>query len=97
VLIGDRPAGGTAADHPLVVSAMRASKAAGFVPRLDESSTDSNIPMSLGVPALTIGTGAGGGRTHSLEEYLETGRERFVAGLSVGLAVILDHGEADQR
>ncbi len=96
-LIGDRPAGGTAADHSLVASAMRASEAAGFVPRLDESSTDSNIPMSLGVPALTIGTGAGGGRTHSLDEYLETGRERFVAGLSVGLAVILHQADASPR
>jgi acetylornithine deacetylase/succinyl-diaminopimelate desuccinylase-like protein len=96
-LIGDRPAGMTASDHPLVASAMRASLAAGFAARLDESSTDSNIPMSLGVPALTIGTGAGGGRTHSLDEYLETGRERFVAGLSVGLAVILDHAGARPR
>jgi len=88
-LIGDRPAGTTPADHPLVRDALAASQAAGFSARLDQSSTDSNIPMSLGVPAITIGTGAGGGRTHSLEEYLETGRERFLAGLSVGLAVIL--------
>lgn len=89
VLIGDRPAGGTPIDHVLVRDALAASQAAGFTARLDESSTDANIPMSLGIPALTIGTGAGGGRTHSLDEYLETGRERFVAGLSVGLAVIL--------
>lgn len=89
VLIGDRPAGGTPIDHALVRDALAASQAAGFTARLDESSTDANIPMSLGIPALTIGTGAGGGRTHSLDEYLETGRERFVAGLSVGLAVIL--------
>jgi acetylornithine deacetylase/succinyl-diaminopimelate desuccinylase-like protein len=88
-LIGDRPAGATPADHPLVRDALAAAQAAGFDARLDESSTDSNIPMNLGIPALTIGTGAGGGRTHSLEEYLETGRERFVAGLSVGLAIIL--------
>lgn len=88
-LIGDRPAGSTPADHALVRDALAASKAAGFTARLDESSTDSNIPMSLGIPALTIGTGAGGGRTHSLDEYLETGRERFVAGLSVGLSIIL--------
>ena len=93
-LIGDRPAGTTSPDHPLVSVAVRASQAAGFTGRLDDSSTDSNIPMSLGIPALTIGTGAGGGRTHSLEEYLETGRERFVAGLSVGLAIILAHAEA---
>lgn len=96
-LIGDRPAGMTPADHPLVTAAVRASRAAGFTGRLDESSTDSNIPMSLGIPALTIGTGAGGGRTHSVEEYLETGRERFVAGLSVGLAIIIEHGEAAPR
>lgn len=96
-LIGDRPAGTTPADHPLVTAAVRASRAAGFTGRLDESSTDSNIPMSLGIPALTIGTGAGGGRTHSVEEYLETGRERFVAGLSVGLAIIIEHGEAAPR
>jgi acetylornithine deacetylase/succinyl-diaminopimelate desuccinylase-like protein len=96
-LIGDRPAGTTPSDHPLVTSALRASQAAGFTARLDQSSTDANIPMSLGIPALTIGTGAGGGRTHSLDEYLETGRTRFVAGLSVGLAVILDHTEAAPR
>ena len=88
-LTGDRPAGTTPADHQLVRAALAASQAAGFAARLDESSTDSNIPMSLGIPAITIGTGAGGGRTHSVDEYLETGRERFVAGLSVGLSVIL--------
>ena len=96
-LIGDRPAGGTPADHALVTSAVRASQAAGFAGRLDQSSTDANIPMSLGIPALTIGTGAGGGRTHSLEEYLETGRTRLVAGLSVGLAIILAEAEAEPR
>lgn len=88
-LIGDRPAGTTPTDHALVRDAIAASRAAGFEARLDDSSTDSNIPMSLGIPALTIGSGAGGGRSHSTEEYLEIGRERFVAGLSVGLALIL--------
>ncbi|OBV12639.1 M20/M25/M40 family metallo-hydrolase [Erythrobacter dokdonensis] len=88
-LIGDRPAGATPVDHPLVQMAVSASQAAGFRGRLDDSSTDSNIPMSLGIPALTIGSGAGGGRSHSLAEYLAIDRDRFVAGLSVGLAVIL--------
>jgi len=94
-LIGDRPAGSTPADHPLVRDAIASSQAAGFTPRLDASSTDANIPMSLGIPALTIGTGAGGGRTHSLGEYLEAGRERFIAGLSVGLGVILAQTQGD--
>jgi acetylornithine deacetylase/succinyl-diaminopimelate desuccinylase-like protein len=94
-LIGDRPAGATPPDHPLVRTGLAASAAAGFAARLDDSSTDSNIPMSLGIPALTIGTGAGGGRTHSLDEYLDTGRERFVAGMSVGLAIILAQAGAE--
>jgi acetylornithine deacetylase/succinyl-diaminopimelate desuccinylase-like protein len=88
-LIGDRPAGTTPNEHPLVQDAVAAAQGAGFAPRLDASSTDSNIPISLGIPALTLGTGAGGGRAHSLDEYLNIDRERFIAGLSVGLAVIL--------
>lgn len=88
-LIGDRPAGTTPDEHPLVQDAVAAAQGAGFTPRLGASSTDSNIPMSLGIPALTIGTGAGGGRAHSLDEYLNIERDRFIAGLSVGLAVIL--------
>lgn len=93
-LIGDRPAGTTPEDHPLVRDALSASRTFGFEPRLDASSTDSNIAMSLGIPALTIGSGAGGGRSHSTEEYLDVERERFVDGLSVGLALIISQTEA---
>ncbi|WP_086607522.1 M20/M25/M40 family metallo-hydrolase [Erythrobacter donghaensis] len=88
-LTGDRPGGVTPSDHSLISNALAASQAAGFQARLDDSSTDSNIPMSLGIPAVTIGSGAGGGRTHSLDEFLVIECERFVAGLSVGLTVIL--------
>lgn len=92
-MTGDRPAGMTPEDHPLVTRAVAAAQAFGFKARLDASSTDANIPMSLGIPALTIGSGAGGGRTHSVDEYLNIDRERFVAGLSVGLAVIMAEAE----
>lgn len=88
-LIGDRPAGSTPPDHPLVRSAIASGRAFGFDSYLDASSTDSNIPMSLGIPALTIGSGAGGERTHTVDEYLEVEREAFVRGLSAGLALIL--------
>lgn len=88
-LIGDRPAGSTDAGHPLVQAALASAKAFGFEPYLDSSSTDSNIPMSLGIPAVTIGSGAGGGRTHTVEEYLEVPRERFIAGLTAGLSTIV--------
>lgn len=88
-LIGDRPAGGTAAESPLVRTALASGRALGFEPYLEASSTDSNIPMSLGIPSLTIGSGAGGDRTHTVDEYLEVEREAFVRGLSAGLALIM--------
>jgi tripeptide aminopeptidase len=89
-LIGDRPAGATAATHPLVRSAEAAVRAAGLTPQLEASSTDANVPMSLGIPALTIGSGASGGRAHSLDEYLDVERTAFLRGLGVGLTLILD-------
>lgn len=88
-LIGDRPAGATSPSHALVQAALAANRAHGLEPYLDRSSTDSNIPMSLGVPSLTVGSGSGGGRTHSLDEYLDVPREPFVEGLSVGLSLLL--------
>jgi acetylornithine deacetylase/succinyl-diaminopimelate desuccinylase-like protein len=89
-LIGDRPAGDTDPANPLVVSAMAAARSAGLTPKLESSSTDSNIPMSLDIPALTIGSGASGGRSHSLDEFLDVERGAFVRGLSMGLTLILD-------
>ena len=64
-------------------------QAAGLEPKLEFSSTDANIPISLGIPSLTIGSGAGGGRAHSLDEYLDVEREPFVRGLSAGLALVI--------
>lgn len=61
----------------------------GFESYLDAVSTDSNIAMSLGIPALTIGSGAGGERTHAVDEYMEVEREAFVRRLSAGLALIM--------
>ena len=88
-LIGDRPAGLTAETTPLVRAARAAVAAHGFEPRLVYSSTDSNIPMSLGVPAITIGSGGSGGRSHSLEEWIDVEKTSSVKGMSVGLAMLL--------
>jgi tripeptide aminopeptidase len=70
-LIGDRPAGETKPTDPLVGAAISAHKALGTVPTLVGASSDSNLPMSLGLPAITI---SGGGRSqnrHSLDEWFE--------------------------
>lgn len=87
--IGDRPAGSTADTNPLVVTSMKVLAEHGYSTQLQASSTDSNIPMSLNVPAITIGTGGGGGRAHSVDEYVNVERNAFIGGLSSGLAVLV--------
>jgi acetylornithine deacetylase/succinyl-diaminopimelate desuccinylase-like protein len=70
-LIGDRPGGATPPDAPLVLLAQAATRAVGHTPRLDTSSTDSNIAISLGVPAVTVGAGGSSGHSHTLEEWYD--------------------------
>jgi acetylornithine deacetylase/succinyl-diaminopimelate desuccinylase-like protein len=86
-LIGDRPTGETPADSPLVELAIEATKMLGVEPRLDQSSTDSNLPISLGIPAITLGAGGSSAFSHSLDEWYDPrGRD---LGLKRGLLVIL--------
>jgi di/tripeptidase len=70
-LIGDRPAGMVASDSPVVVASLKsvAAVAPGRQVGLAGSSTDSNQPMSLGIPAVTIGGGGEGGNWHSRNEW----------------------------
>lgn len=84
--IGDRPAGETPADAPIVRLATAAVAAQGFVPRHEYSSTDANIPMSLGIPAIKIGSG---GRAHSLEEWIDVEPGESLRGMAASLAAIL--------
>jgi tripeptide aminopeptidase len=87
--IGDRPAGQTAKDTPLVQSMAAAIEALGYKPEYQASSTDSNAPMALGIPAITIGGGGKGGRAHSLDEWIDVEKEGRAKAMSVGLAAIL--------
>lgn len=70
-LIGDRPAGMTAAESPIVQAALKSVNAVrnGANATLAGASTDSNQPMSLGIPAVTIGGGGEGGNWHSVNEW----------------------------
>jgi len=86
-LMGERPTGETPSDSPLVELAIEATRLLGVEPRLDQSSTDSNLPISLGIPAITLGAGGSSGCSHSLDEwYSPRDREQ---GLKRGLLVIL--------
>ena len=86
-LIGERPSGETPADSPLVKLAVETTRLLGVDPRLEQSSTDSNLPMSLGIPAVTLGAGGASGASHTLAEWYEP-RDRD-KGLKRGLLLIL--------
>jgi acetylornithine deacetylase/succinyl-diaminopimelate desuccinylase-like protein len=74
--VGDRPSGETPVNSGIVRAAIECSRALGIEPRLDCSSTDSNIPISLGIPAITLGVGGISSNCHSLTEWYEpAGRE----------------------
>ena len=87
--IGDRPAGRTDEASELVRLAQAAIRAHGFHPSFETSSTDANIPMSLGIPAIKIGSGGTGGRAHSLEEWIDVAPEPSIRGMAAGLATVL--------
>ena len=58
-------------------------------PTFSVSSTDSNIPMSMGIPALTIGRGGPGGRSHSPDEWTDVEPGGVAKSVEVVLAIIL--------
>jgi len=75
-MIGNRPSGETPRESLLVRTAIEASRALGVAPVLNRASTDSNIPISLGIPAITIGAGGVSGDSHRLSEWYDpAGRE----------------------
>jgi len=69
--IGDRPCGEIDVDHPLVLAAVLATTAIGRTPELATASTDANVPISLGVPAIAIGAGGRGGGVHTSGEWYD--------------------------
>lgn len=71
-LVGDRPAGSQSEDAIIVQSAMGAASVLGFEPELNNpSSTDSNVPIGLGIPAVTLGGGGNYGGCHTLQEFFD--------------------------
>ncbi|MBZ0304713.1 MAG: M20/M25/M40 family metallo-hydrolase, partial [Anaerolineae bacterium] len=70
-LVGNRPAGVIPAEHPLVRLAVDAHEAIHMKTELDGGSTDANIPLSEGIPAVCVGVSYGG-NAHRLDEYIET-------------------------
>jgi tripeptide aminopeptidase len=88
-VIGDRPAGTTPESSELVRTARAAIAAHGLKPELNISSTDANMPMSLGIPAITIGSGGSGGRAHALDEWIDVEKGASLKGMLPGLTMLL--------
>lgn len=88
-LIGDRPSGETPKDSPLVQTAMTVVRLLDMTPRLNVSSTDANMPISLGIPAITLDSGARGGRAHALDEWIDVEKTGSMTGIRSLFAIIL--------
>jgi tripeptide aminopeptidase len=80
--VGDRPAGRISQDHSLVRAAAAAYAAAGITTTFDAASTDANIPLSRGIPAVCVGV-CDGENAHRLDEYIEPAR------LAAGMRALL--------
>lgn len=70
--IGERPTGEQSSDAPIVKAALAADAALGIKSKLTSGSTDSNIPISLGIPAITLDAGGRGHGAHSLNESFDS-------------------------
>jgi acetylornithine deacetylase/succinyl-diaminopimelate desuccinylase-like protein len=87
-LIGDRPAGRTPPDARIVTTAAAVVRHTGEAPTFGAGSTDSNIPISLGIPAITIDSGGRGGRAHSLDEWIDVEKNASLAGIRRALLLV---------
>lgn len=82
-LLGARPGGDLAAGSPLLQGVMDADRFLGNRSRTERSSTDANIPLSEGIPAISMGGGGSAGGAHTLGEWFDP------AGREMGLKRVL--------
>jgi len=84
-VIGQRPAGQIPANHPLVQLALQSYREQGVESNLIGGSTDANVPLSKGYPAVVMGITTGGG-AHTLKEYVNT--EQMESGMEAVTSVV---------
>jgi acetylornithine deacetylase/succinyl-diaminopimelate desuccinylase-like protein len=70
-VIGDRPCGEVDSAHPIVSTAIAATRLVGRDPELASASTDANVPIGRGIPAIAIGAGGRGGSAHTCAEWYD--------------------------
>ena len=91
--IGSRPSGDLAEGTALLETLRAVDSHLGIRSRLDCSSTDANIPLSLGLQAVSIGAGGQGGGAHTATEwYSPEGRELGLRRVLLALCLLLTNG-----
>jgi di/tripeptidase len=88
-LIGDRPFGQIPISAPIVQTAAGVMQAFGMTATYGVSSTDSNIPLSLGIQAITLESGGTGGRNHTLDEWIDMEKTASVRGINIAMGILL--------
>jgi di/tripeptidase len=92
--IGSRPAARLPADAPIVTRIRSVDAHLGIRSRLDCASTDANIPLSMGIPAVCIGAGGQGGGAHTTAEwYRSDGRDLGLKRVLLKLSLLLEDTE----
>ncbi len=74
---------------PIVRTTAAVVRAFGLTPSFGTSSTDANIPMSMGIPAVTIGRGGPGDRSHSPDEWTDVDPKGVAQSVEVALAIVV--------
>ena len=94
-LIGDRPSGTTPPDSPVLRQIAATMGVFDKVPVWETSSTDANMPISLGIPAFAVARNSGnkGGRGHSLDEWTDVEKTQAVKDFELAAAMILSIAE----
>ena len=88
-LIGARPSGQTKAETPIVQIALASARAAGLTQALSYSSTDANLPISLGIPAIRLNSGGSSDHPHALDEWIDVEKTASMRGIRALLATII--------
>ncbi len=95
--IGSRPAAALPEDAPILQYIRAVDAHLGIRSHLDCSSTDANIPLSLGIPAVAIGSGGAGGGAHTMQEWFRPdGRDLGLKRLFLLVLLLLRAGEPQE-
>jgi acetylornithine deacetylase/succinyl-diaminopimelate desuccinylase-like protein len=89
--IGTRPCGETSVEHPLVRHALAATRLVGKEPDVATASTDANVPIARGIPAIAIGAGGRGGDAHTQSEWFDN--TDGARGVSRALTIVVGAAE----